>query len=98
MKRLNFSLSALFTLLLALATSGLFSSCSSGGKSAGGSESAAVSETVATGKKITLGIIPLTDCAPLVVAYEKGLFKKYGLDVQISKEASWANVRDKLLT
>ncbi|HEX8039749.1 MAG TPA: CmpA/NrtA family ABC transporter substrate-binding protein, partial [Chryseosolibacter sp.] len=30
--------------------------------------------------------------------FEKGLFKKYGVNVQISKESSWANVRDKLLT
>ncbi len=49
-------------------------------------------------KLIKLGIIPLTDCAPLVIAFEKGIFKKYGLNVEISKEASWANVRDKLLT
>ena len=45
---------------------------------------------------LTLGIIPLTDCAPIVVAYEKGFFKKYGLDVSVSKEASWANIRDKV--
>lgn len=47
---------------------------------------------------IKLGIIPLTDCAPLVIAFEKNLFQKYGVNVQISKEASWANVRDKILT
>lgn len=46
--------------------------------------------------KLKLGIIPLTDCAPLVIAKEKGYFKKYGLDVEISKEASWANIRDKV--
>ena len=46
--------------------------------------------------KLTFGIIPLTDCAPIVVAYEKGFFKKYGLDVTVSKEASWANIRDKV--
>ncbi len=46
--------------------------------------------------KLTLGIIPLTDCAPIVVAFEKGFFKKYGLDVTVSKEASWANIRDKV--
>ena len=46
--------------------------------------------------KLTLGFIPLTDCAPLVVAAEKGYFKKYGLDVALSKEASWANIRDKV--
>jgi nitrate/nitrite transport system substrate-binding protein len=47
---------------------------------------------------IRLGFIPLTDCAPLVMAKELGLFKKYGVDVEITKEASWANVRDKILT
>lgn len=50
------------------------------------------------GEKIRLGFIPLTDCAPLVAAKELGLFAKYGLDVEVSKEASWANVRDKILT
>ena len=45
---------------------------------------------------VTFGIIPLTDCAPIVVAYEKGYFKKYGLNVTVSKEASWANIRDKV--
>ena len=45
---------------------------------------------------LTLGIIPLTDCAVLVVAAEKGYFKKHGLNVAISKEASWANIRDKV--
>jgi nitrate/nitrite transport system substrate-binding protein len=46
---------------------------------------------------IKLGFIPLTDCAPLVVAKELGLFKKYGVNVELSKEASWANIRDKVL-
>ena len=49
------------------------------------------------GEKIKIGFIPLTDCAPLVVAKELGLFAKYGVDVELSKEASWANVRDKVL-
>ncbi len=48
-------------------------------------------------KVIKLGFIPLTDCAPLVIAKEMGFFQKYGLDVQVTKEASWANVRDKVL-
>ncbi|MGY3213046.1 CmpA/NrtA family ABC transporter substrate-binding protein [Mucilaginibacter sp. HD30] len=46
---------------------------------------------------IKLGFIPLTDCAPLVIAKEMGFFAKYGVDVQITKEASWAVVRDKIL-
>ncbi len=45
---------------------------------------------------IKLGFIPLTDCAPLVAAKELGLFKKYGVNVELSKEASWANIRDKI--
>ncbi|MEO5681026.1 MAG: CmpA/NrtA family ABC transporter substrate-binding protein [Chitinophagaceae bacterium] len=51
----------------------------------------------APARKIRLGFIPLTDCAPLVVAKELGLFAKYGVDVELSKEASWAVIRDKIL-
>jgi nitrate/nitrite transport system substrate-binding protein len=47
---------------------------------------------------IRLGFIPLTDCAPIVMAKELGLFEKYGVKVEVSKETSWANVRDKILT
>ncbi len=47
---------------------------------------------------IKLGIIALTDNSPFVIAHEKGLFKKYGINSTISKEASWAVIRDKLIT
>lgn len=46
--------------------------------------------------RLSLGFIPLTDCAPLVLALEKGWFSKYGLEVVLSKETSWANIRDKV--
>ena len=46
--------------------------------------------------QIRIGIIALTDCSSIVVAYEKGFFKQHGLDVTVSKEASWAVIRDKL--
>lgn len=46
--------------------------------------------------RLNLGFIPLTDCAPLAVAKELGFFENYGLDVALSKEASWANIRDKV--
>lgn len=46
---------------------------------------------------IRLGFIPLTDCAPLVVARELGLFSQEGLQVELSREPSWANVRDKVM-
>src|SRR6185295_858371 len=45
---------------------------------------------------IRFGIIALTDCAPIVMAHELGYFKKFGIDSVVSKEASWAVIRDKL--
>jgi nitrate/nitrite transport system substrate-binding protein len=46
--------------------------------------------------RIRIGIIALTDCSSIVMAYEKGFFKQHGLEVTVSKEASWAVIRDKL--
>ena len=45
---------------------------------------------------VRLGFIPSSDCAPLVVAKEKGLFRARGLTVELRREASWATVREKL--
>ena len=45
---------------------------------------------------VRFGIIALTDCAPIVMAHELGYFKKFGIDSIVSKEASWAVIRDKL--
>src|SRR5512145_2903016 len=45
---------------------------------------------------IRFGIIALTDCAPIVMAHELGFFKKFGITSIVSKEASWAVIRDKL--
>lgn len=44
-----------------------------------------------------VGFVPLTDCAPLVMADQLGLFKKYGLRVRLSRELGWATVRDKMV-
>ncbi|MGB1800101.1 MAG: CmpA/NrtA family ABC transporter substrate-binding protein, partial [Gammaproteobacteria bacterium] len=43
-----------------------------------------------------LGFIPLIDCCVLAVAHEKGFFEKNGLNVELTREASWANIRDKV--
>ena len=43
-----------------------------------------------------LGIIALTDNAAIIMAHELGYFKKFGINSVISKEASWAVIRDKL--
>src|SRR5262245_74165 len=45
---------------------------------------------------VRFGMIALTDCAPIVMAHELGYFKQFGINSVISKEASWAVIRDKL--
>ena len=48
------------------------------------------------GSAVTLGIVPLCDCAPVAVAQEMGIFRRRGVAVKISKELGWASVRDKI--
>jgi two-component system, oxyanion-binding sensor len=45
---------------------------------------------------LQIGFIPLIDAAALIVAVEKGFTHTEGLDVQLVREVSWSNVRDKL--
>lgn len=45
---------------------------------------------------IRLGYVPLTDCAPLAVAMETGIFEKYGLHVSLHRKLGWATIRDSL--
>src|SRR3954453_16779927 len=45
---------------------------------------------------VRFGIIALTDNDWIVMAHELGYFKKFGIESIISKEASWAVIRDKL--
>jgi nitrate/nitrite transport system substrate-binding protein len=64
------------------------------------SPSTAASPGAADAPEVTiakLGFIALTDCAPLIIAKEKGLFEKYGMkDVEVKKQTSWATTRDNL--
>ncbi|HZR17763.1 MAG TPA: CmpA/NrtA family ABC transporter substrate-binding protein [Verrucomicrobiae bacterium] len=46
---------------------------------------------------LRVGYLAVSDCAPLVYAFEGGLFDKYGLEVHLQRETSWANVRDKVI-
>ncbi|NHZ32082.1 CmpA/NrtA family ABC transporter substrate-binding protein [Massilia rubra] len=48
-------------------------------------------------EEIKVGFIPLTDCASVVMASVLGFDKKYGIKIVLSKESSWASVRDKLV-
>jgi len=48
---------------------------------------------------LKIGFIALTDSAPLIVAKEKGFFKKYGLNVHVSKEGGgWPGIQQKVIS
>jgi nitrate/nitrite transport system ATP-binding protein len=48
---------------------------------------------------LDLGFIPLNDCAPLVVAKEKGFFAKHGLEaVNLVRETSWKHIAEGVAT
>jgi len=49
-------------------------------------------------REIKVGFIPLTDCASVVMASVLKLDEKYGIKIVPTKEASWAAVRDKLVS
>jgi nitrate/nitrite transport system substrate-binding protein len=46
---------------------------------------------------LTVGFVPVNDCAPFAIAWHKGFFRKYGLNVTLNREASWATSRDGII-
>ena len=48
-------------------------------------------------RTLRIGFVPLNDCAPIVVAQEKGFFTARGLSVSLHRELGWATVRDKTI-
>jgi two-component system, oxyanion-binding sensor len=60
--------------------------------------SAVSSPASPTLQTVKLGFVPLTDCAPLLVAHRLGLDRVHGLDFRLRRQPSWAAVRDKLIT
>ncbi len=55
---------------------------------------AAVSRSHIEKVNLAIGFLPLTDCAPLAIALEQGLFAKHGLEVALTKENSWQAICD----
>jgi nitrate/nitrite transport system ATP-binding protein len=48
---------------------------------------------------LEIGFIPLTDCAPIAVAKEKGFFQMYGLEqVTLSREPGWKAIADGIVS
>jgi NitT/TauT family transport system ATP-binding protein len=56
-----------------------------------------MTESPAEATTIVAGFIPLLDCAPLVVAAEKGFAAAEGIELILARETSWANIRDRLV-
>ena len=48
-------------------------------------------------RPLRIGFVPLCDAAPIIMAKELGLFDKYGLRVELTREPGWATIRDKLV-
>ena len=49
-----------------------------------------------SGDSLRIGFIPLVDAAPLIIAADKGFAAQEGLSLDLVREVSWSNVRDKL--
>ncbi|MDP2409704.1 MAG: CmpA/NrtA family ABC transporter substrate-binding protein [Pseudolabrys sp.] len=49
-----------------------------------------------THARLRIGFIPLVDATALLVAADLGFAKEQGLDIELVREVSWSNVRDKL--
>lgn len=47
-------------------------------------------------KRLRIGFIPLCDATALLIAVDKGFTAAEGLDVELVREVSWSNMRDKL--
>ena len=71
--------------------------CEVGMVSLASADSSPTGSTSPSKQPLRLGYIPLTDCAPIVVAREKGLFAKHGVNVVTSQQPGWATVREKLV-
>jgi nitrate/nitrite transport system substrate-binding protein len=53
--------------------------------------------TPAEKSHIRIGYMRLSDSAPLILAQERGLYAAQGLEVELVREVSWANLRDRLV-
>jgi nitrate/nitrite transport system substrate-binding protein len=46
---------------------------------------------------LKIGFIPITCATPLIMAHPLGFYKKQGLNVEVTKTAGWALIRDKMM-
>ena len=48
--------------------------------------------------ELKFGFIKLTDCAPIVIAKEKGFFEDEGLQVEVIAKPNWKQLLDNVIT
>ena len=48
-------------------------------------------------KDLKVGFIPITCATPLIMAHPLGFYRQQGLNVEVTKTAGWALIRDKML-
>ena len=46
---------------------------------------------------LKIGFIPITCATPLIMAHPLGFYSKQGLNVEVTKTAGWALIRDKMI-
>jgi len=86
-----------------LASSVLLAGCLGNPPSKTGSSTGGIAPAIPMAKadletrSISLGFIPILEAAPLVVGVEKGFFARHGLEVNLSKQASWGAARDNVV-
>ncbi|OYZ88463.1 MAG: nitrate transporter, partial [Xanthobacter sp. 17-67-6] len=47
-------------------------------------------------RRLAMGFIPLTDAAVLIACAERGFAMAEGIEIDLHREVSWANIRDKV--
>jgi nitrate/nitrite transport system substrate-binding protein len=48
-------------------------------------------------KDLKIGFIPITCATPLIMAHPLGFYRQQGLNVEVTKTAGWALIRDKMI-
>lgn len=66
------------------------------GENRGESDVVSIAAARRAAPKLRIGLLRLTDGAPVIAAQEFGFFAEEGLDVELHVEPSWANIADKL--
>ncbi len=50
-----------------------------------------------TREPLKIGFLPVSDCAPIIFAWEMGIFEKHGLEVELRRETGLSTIRDRVI-